>query len=275
MLDTKIEDRTKRLLIVSFQERDKQLPLDVRQIEHQASATGTFRSGNTIRQIHGLYEREIEIRAVLIWENLIRVHKTLGSHLSDTLADDLKESFVSYLTECDARLSPSLAAVMQKLNPPSSVDLSLNNAISHARQKHEIEADIYADSLKQQEISTSGAKSSEYNFYGNVGTVQTGPNASANVIQNLGAEDKEALLSALHLVSDSIATMHELAEIQKAELTEIVCESVSELESAKPNNTKMRMLLATIASTIQTVASAPHAYQTLKVALMPLGIMLP
>jgi len=119
---------------------------------------------------------------------------------------------------------------MQEINPGSTVDLSLNNATSHARQKHEVEADMNVNSLKRQETSNSTAdtKSSEYNIYGNVGTVQTGAHATANVIHNMGVEDNEALLSALEIVRNSIASMHELAETQIGELTEIVSESLSE-----------------------------------------------
>ena len=40
-----------------------------------------------------------------------------------------------------------------------------------------------------------------YNFYGTVGAVQTGPGAIANIVQNLGADEKHAILEALAQVS--------------------------------------------------------------------------
>lgn len=138
---------------------------------------------------------------------------------------------------------------------------------------------IWPDEVAKSEASSerqgAASSSSTYNFYGNVGAFQTGPGASANIIQNLGSEDKDALLNALNLVRDTLTLVRDLAAEQKDELLQMVDDSVKEVKSTNPNNTKLRTILTAIATTIQTVGSAQPAYQALKTALLPLGITLP
>ena len=114
-----------------------------------------------------------------------------------------------------------------------------------------------------------------YNFYGDAGAIQTGSNATANVIQNLRAEDKATLIGALELVRDSLTLARDLAGGQKEELLQIMDDSVKEIKSDKPNNTKLRGVLSTIAAMVQTLGSTQPAYQAPKTALLPLGITLP
>ena len=99
--------------------------------------------------------------------------------------------------------------------------------------------------------------------------------AEANIVQNLGQDDRSAIEQALALARDAIASAEEIAEEKRHELVEIVDEATNELGRENPNSTKLQSLLATVASTIQTLASAQPAYQALKGALIPLGIMLP
>ena len=113
-----------------------------------------------------------------------------------------------------------------------------------------------------------------YNFYGTVGVVQTGPGAIANIVQNLGAEEKHAILEALAQVRAAVEATQELAA-QRQELVEIAEECTAIVQSQNPNNSKLRAMFDMLSSSIQTIASAQPAYQTLKVALLSLGITLP
>jgi hypothetical protein len=55
-----------------------------------------------------------------------------------------------------------------------------------------VEIDLYIEYVTTQKEEI--AVPPRYNFYGNVGAVQTGANALANVVQNLSEGDKTALM---------------------------------------------------------------------------------
>jgi len=125
-------------------------------------------------------------------------------------------------------------------NSPQNVSLSLNEALSLTIKKHNIEIDLYVDSLsiRSEEAIGASVAAPQYNFYRNIGAVQTGVNSSANVIQNLGVEDRQALLSALGTLKEHIPSFQELTEIKRDELREIVEECVQQSTSETTNNTK-------------------------------------
>lgn len=114
-----------------------------------------------------------------------------------------------------------------------------------------------------------------YNFYGAVGSVQTGANATANVIQNLGADDRATLSSAIQQVRDALSNAQTVGEQQRKELLEIADECVSQMSASSPNNTKLLTMFNVLGTSIQSIASAQPAYQALKIAVLPLGITLP
>lgn len=95
------------------------------------------------------------------------------------------------------------------------------------------------------------------------------------MVQTVGSEAREALLHALDLVQQSLASGEEPASYSKEEVLDLVKEGQTELEKAKPNGIRLRAILTAVATTIQTVGSLQPAYQALKTALLPLGILLP
>lgn len=275
MLEKRLKDRAERLIEVRISERRQQLPRDIGQIKSRAAGHGAFHSSNTMLAIHGAFARELEIRSIICWECLVRVHRILGAVHCENLASDLKDYMHSFIEKTRNELDEFLNNELKTFQPHK---LTLDDAQRHANQKHDIEIDLYCDSLQAQETDTeiqSLAAKQEYYFYGTVGAVQTGANAIANVVQNIGADDKQALTDALNLVRESIGAIQNLAEVQKEELVQVVDECRAEITSEKPNNTRLRALLSTVATSIQTIASAQPAYQAVKGALLPLGIVLP
>jgi hypothetical protein len=151
--------------------------------------------------------------------------------------------------------------------------LNILDAKNHTQAKHEIEIDLYVDSLCGTD-GANGMSSQTYNFYGNIGAVQTGAHAIANTVQSLGSEDRTALVEALTKVQEALAAsvMHEQ---QKSELLEISNEAQMQIASSSPNNTKLMSIFNVLATSVQAISSAQPAYQALKLALLPLGITLP
>lgn len=274
MFDPTLQTRFETLVKVKMAERRKQFPLELAQINSGASASGRFHSSVRVLQIHQAHERELEVRAILAWESLVRVHRTFAQPISDTLRDDLKARIHKHIDLVMAELAPSLAEHVKRSGLNMSV--SLVEAHSAVTAKHDIEVDLYVDSLStRNEGGAMGANTQNYNFYGAVGSVQTGASATANVIQNLGADDRETLSSAIQQVREVLSSAPQVGEQQRTELLEIADECVSQMSSNAPNNTKLLTMFNVLGTAIQSISSAQPAYQALKVAVLPLGITLP
>ncbi|MDP1634428.1 MAG: hypothetical protein Q8L69_07075 [Gallionellaceae bacterium] len=113
------------------------------------------------------------------------------------------------------------------------------------------------------------------NNYGTVGSVQTGANAVANVVQNLGANERASLAAALQQFKEAIEIEPSLTEPERQKLLEIAQECTSEISSGSPDDTKLRKIFNVLGTTIQSLASAPAAYQVMKTSFLACGIDLP
>lgn len=274
MLDPTLLDRFQKLVEARISERRKQFPIELSQINSQAAARGMFHSSVLLLQTHQAHERELEIRAILAWESLVRVHRTFGCPMSDQLRDDLKTEINRQIEQSFEELGRSFVERIQETKVKE--ELSLDDARHAVIAKHEIEIDLYADSLSIAPAQQSAYPMAyNYNFYGNIGSVQTGVNAIANVVQHLGADDRASLAAALQQVKEAIGVAPSFAEQQRRELLEIAEECSFQIGTESPNNTKLLTMFNTLGTAIQSIASAQPAYQALKIAVLPLGITLP
>jgi hypothetical protein len=273
MFDSKFLDRFHRLIAVRIDERKVQFPQECGRLAANLTAKGgTLQSGAHVHLSQKLHSQELEARAILTWETLVRVHRTLGSQPNPSLREDFKTLLSAQLDADFPELTESFAKV-QKQSGMVKAQISLADAKNRTQAKHEIEIDLYVDSLEGTDAA-GGMTSPTYHFYGNVGAVQTGVHAIANTVQNLGGEDRAALAEALTQVHEALAvsTMHEQ---QKFELLELAKEAQMQLASVSPNNTKLMSTFNVLATSVQAISSAQPAYQALKLAVLPLGITLP
>lgn len=271
MLDQNLSDRFSRLADVRIAERDKEFSCELRQMGAQAARRGMFNSGHHASQILQAHERELEIRTIIAWESLVRAHKILGSDLGNDIAAEFKAELHRKINSFASDLSISLQYYLRRLS--RAIPMSLADAKEHVTKKHDIEIDLYGDSLKDGEMDREST--AQYNFYGSVGAVQTGASSSANVVQNISASDQAAMVRALCLAREAIRGSDDFGDVKRNELLQIVDECESELGSGSPNNTKLLTMFMVVATSIQTIASAQPAYQGLKAALLPLGVTLP
>lgn len=274
MLDSILQARFEKLLEARMLERRKQFPLELGQIDAQASARGVLHSSMRVLQLKQIHERELEIRAILVWESLVRVHRTFGCPMPETLRDDLKSEMNNRITQCFSELNCSLVERAQKTR--INMTVSLDESRQAVAAKHDIEIDLYVDSLSTNPLQQGAPSMTQsYNFYGNVGSVQTGAGSVANVVQHLGAEDRASLSSALQEVKEALSIAPSIGDIQRKELLEIADECASQMAVESPNNTKLLTMFNVLGTATQSIASAQPAYQALKMALLPLGITLP
>ena len=146
----------------------------------------------------------------------------------------------------------------------------LGRAVRQAQRSAELEIDLYLDGLM-----TAENEKAQLHFHGPVGAVQTGSHARADVLQNISAEDRGALTHALTALREAIENAQELQDGQRMELIEVAAECEQMSLTGIGNNTKLRGMLNVLATTIQTIGSAQPAYAALKLAVAPLGILLP
>lgn len=275
MLSPKLTERVNRLLDVQLRERRQILDSEIEAVKSMHNARGMLMSGAYVKCIQNICIRELEVRGVLAWQGLVRVMNLLGNEAHFEASSDLKTYLQSRIHSSCEELTEILSGNLFGLVPLDSVPLT--PARDHVIEKHEIEIDLFIDAAETNQ-SASGKRASvtaSYNFYGNVGSVQSGDGATANVVQNLGAEEREALIQALSLATDALNTAAGIAPSKRDELIAVVKEATEELDSATPNNTKLHSLLTVIGTTVQSLASAPGAYAALKTTLLPFGITLP
>lgn len=272
MSDSPFVDRVSRLIESRIAERRAQLPYEAAAITSAAAAHGSIRSGSHVLQLQRLYARELEVRAIVVWESIVRVHKTLGFRVLEGTSDEFKQMFSEHLSSIHSELAAHLAEAASRFGGGMKVDLSESHEL--VRRKHEVEIDLYFDSLGLSK-PTGEPVATNYNFYGNVGAFQTGAQSVANVVQNLATAEREALDSAVQQVADALASATSLPERQRTELAEIAADCRLQLQNTTPNNTKLLTMFNVLATAVQGIASAQPAYLALKLALLPLGVTLP
>lgn len=274
MLDPTLQTRFEHLYKVRLTERQRLFPSELAQIDSQLNKRGLYKSSMRLIQHKQAHERELEVRAIIAWESLVRVHRTFGSPITETLRDDLKEEINRKINDSYSELSWSLTEQVRKIQ--MQVPYSLVEFRQALIDKHDIEIDLYIDSLSDKSKPQGIEPATHiYHFYGSVGSFQTGANSVANVVQNLGVDDRQSLSDALRLVRETLAETPSIEEAQKRELLEITDECETEMAAAVPNNTKLLSMFNVLGTAIQTIASAQPAYHALKMALTPLGITLP
>ncbi len=275
MIALEFDDRTTRLLNVRLEERGREFPRELRAIAGRLSPKGLLKSSVHLEQLKQAHERELEVRGIVIWECIVRVHRTLGAQNPPVLAGELKELFQVRLEGEFAVLAQSFEAQCVKILPSHAYDLS--EARKRVLSTHDVEIDLYVDSLfaTKQGVAANNSNTQSYNFYGNVGAVQTGAHAIANTVQGLGVDDVSALRSALGEVQKAIAEAATLQEKQRSELLELASEAEAQLSRPDANGTKLMATLNVLAAAVQGIASAQPAYAAIKAALLPLGVTLP
>ena len=275
MLSPKLTERVSRLLEVQFVERRQVLDAEIEAAKSLHNARGMLRSGTYVKCIQGICIRELEVRGVLIWQALVRVMNLLGEEPDLNTSRDLKNYLEDRIHSSCEEVTGNLSRNLFEIMPLESVPLT--PARDHVLEKHNIEIDLFVDAIDTNRSANESRKpvTANYNFYGNVGSVQSGDGSTANVVQNLGAGEREALIQALNLATDALNSAVGIAPNKRAELVAVVQEAADELSSSTPNNTKLHTLLTVIGTTVQSLASAPAAYAALKTTLLPFGITLP
>ncbi len=137
-----------------------------------------------------------------------------------------------------------------------------------------IDFDIWKAEMTRQPFDAAPMGHTYNTFNASVGVAQTGAYSVAHVQQSFDSGQLPALKKALEAI---------LAEVTKADLPAETLEdaqgliesAIAEVDKPKPNKLSLHSLLNGVATTVQTLGSSSGAYQLLKTALTPFGIVLP
>ena len=213
MLDSTITELADRMIQLQFDERTKQLSYDILLAQNDAAERGLGTSSALVDNVYDICARDVELRALIVWQNLMRVLSHVGIVPSTTLADDLKQAVSSYADGIYAEPHERFHTIVR--NAGFEPRQSLADARERALRKVYAEIDLFVLGLARREQSQSKPAGTIYNFYSPVGAVQTGPNASAEVFQNITMQHREAFLTALSLVRDALAGVDSCQRILK------------------------------------------------------------
>jgi len=271
-MNKNFEDRLDRLIRTSWAKRVHDAPKQIGKMKAEHAHRGALHSSMTIQRLNEILCRELEARAILVWQAIVRVHKIVGIDKNVDLASYFKDIFSKYHQEALNTLLPIFEKESQIMK--STIPSTLTETAKLSKEKHDVEIDLYVDSLRETDKETVAPRAT-YNFYGSVGAVQSGAGAYANVVQHLAVSEKQEIINALNEVKLAVQNAADRDEREIHELVEVVDDSIVELAKNNPNNTKLRACFHILSGSIQAIASAGPAYQALKSALLPLGIMLP
>lgn len=280
MLDQKIVKIAQERIRIEIGEHIRTLRTEIERIKSEMAGKGALRSGVTIKPITDLCANAVRNRAQIVWQTLFRFITTSGISYYEELSNDLKAMIAQYLPEKLKDFRGFVKQASEIVGLPNSHLGRYEEELSAARRgglaKVGTEIDLFVHSLKRKsEIQSEEKKSTVFNIYSPVGSIQTGDNSIANVSQNIDTEVREIISKALEDLMDALNDSHGELPISKEELVEVVQESQVELTKDKPNVTRLRSLLTTVGSSIQVVASLKPAYDLLKQGLVYLGISLP
>ena len=273
MLDSTIIELASRMTRIQFVERTEQLRRDIEIAQNRLTMDGLGRSGALVEAVYDLCARDIELRAQIVWQNVLQVLSQAGIVSSEILADELKQEVLKYAEAIYLDPYNRLQEVVRNVGIGTAQPLTDTRDRALAKVNNAI--DLFVVGLQRQEEAKKNQSAAVFNFYSPVGAVQTGASAVAHVVQNLSSQDREALLRALDLVKQSLEAVDNLPGSPKQEIIELVLEARTEADKSKPNGTRLQSILPAIATAIQTVGSLKPAYDTLKAALLPLGMPLP
>jgi hypothetical protein len=164
---------------------------------------------------------------------------------------------------------------LQIVNGVGGDDHNLRGAMDRALQMVGSDVDLYVINLRRVAEQQGRMGQPILNFLGHVGAVQTGPYATATIVQEFGIDERQALIRSLEELRACIATVEAEATPTKTDVVEVIDEAHAEVRKERPNPLRLTSILSGIGTAVQTIAAAQPAYQMLKAAAATVGVLLP
>ncbi len=273
MLAAGVLTRIRSYVDAEIRPRDRILRETVQAAIRRIAASQGALSGASAHASLEAGRSELQVRAGIIWRVIARSYTSLVGGDSPSVLEDLRQQIAEYLT-VEARTVADISAESWRGNDKmfllirDSINVETRNEL---RAKCDLEAQFFVDQLRRPASPGSDAPAI-LNFHAPVGSVQTGPHATAHVV--LDASDGRRLLDALESLRGAIEASAEMTGQQRAASLELISDLVVATKTEKPNTAKIGGLLKGLAQTVQTVASVQRAWDVVKSAAIAAHVWL-
>jgi hypothetical protein len=273
MLNTELRKVARDRIGLEFEEQDRQLDRAIGEKLSGFMKRGTLQSSMAARAVGELYGNDMRVRGETSLACLLSVCSTFGV----TPEGDLRSELESFLSKELAEQKTQKEQQLQNQAPikgasPSMWEIAsteFESGYDIATRKLRSDLDLYVAVLNRPQ-SLTDSSTANVTVHGNVGVVQTGAYASSSI--SIDATARGEITAALEVLAAALAEMQEGQGFNKSEIVELIDESKAELAKDKPNVSRLRGLLPSIALAIQTSAALRPAYEILKRALALMGI---
>jgi len=238
----------------------------------EANKRGVLYSSMTVMGVRAVARTEYEVRAQLAWHAWLRALSTQASVVTTDLRPFLLLEIEKALESESQDVADKVIEVQNMMRGMGGESPGQFSAAARARALEKVASEIDYAILEASKHS-QGASSATFNFYGQVGAVQTG--SGANAMVTITADQRQTIAGALTAVQEVVERAPELEPAQRAQVVELVTEARAEVEKDQPNGLKLRTVLGGIGMAVQTLGSAAAAYQLLKGAAALIGVRLP
>jgi HPt (histidine-containing phosphotransfer) domain-containing protein len=262
-----IEARVKQ----DLEDRRNLFSREVNQIKEKMNFKHSLYSGTTVRLILDAIENEYRVRTAMIWQSFARGLQDQGVVLDKSTSDEVKELLVKMIDSHSSDLLKhysGLNGILHGSKPPKTSDKLRMAAI----ERTFTEIDFVC--LKHSR-PTSPTSSTIVNVHQDYGIIQTGSGSTASLSVTIGTQERHEIEKVIEAVHKLLDERTSLSPEQHTEASELVKDLEGEIQRPKPNKHRIRGALQGLATTVQTIAAAPEAYQLIKGAAALLGLQLP
>jgi hypothetical protein len=272
MLESRIRNLARERIEIAVEERWTPFSAELATIKFEYAKANRLHSGSMHLQVLELYKNELDIQVSMAWGQLKTVLATLGTGPLHQLASDLKTFMDEIIDWIASGLSDRLKQRRSGVSEPVA---RLNERKPRATRKIHSEIDLFVAGLEQIARMAQNSGATHVNIYGSqVGILQTGASSAASMTVHLDSTSKREISKALNAVEKALGEATHVP-FDRAEISEMVQESLSELDKPGPNVSRLRSLMVGVATIIQTVASLRPAYDAIKGGLALMGVTLP
>jgi hypothetical protein len=221
-------------------------------------------------------ERELAIRAQLVWQAIQRCCGAYGVELSDSLHGDLSAALRGAISQQSSALLPLISVHAQaggafdraREATASRLMAKRDTLISH----FENEARFFVQAIRTRSTPERPSGGPSITVHGNVGALQTGDFATATVYE-LDLSRRQELIDALRQLEARLAGSGMSAEAQE-QAADIVQDAITASAAPKPNAAKLTALLRATRATVEFVANLGEAWSAVADAAGAIGIPL-
>lgn len=243
------------------------------EFDRRENQRGGGRGNGYAARLAGLYQREFQRRSKFILSTLRAVHESFGKATGEVVESQLKDLGARMIGQQFQALEGSYLRHVQPFGLEScSSGLSDIYPLEAAAIQNSLARHFWT--LRNVPMATESPIQPTMNFYGQVGAVQTGPNAVANVTQQWTQDNVNAVLDALSRLRRDLTAAPSVEHELRAELVQDMDRAAAELKAGAPSPARILRWLGGVAAAVQTIPAVKPAWEAVRDTARALGLPL-